>query len=107
MNKAIKLYNKNQFLKAKAILEELLAERGLDLKVLSFLTKIEYRMENYEECLQRCDFYLLLDFENKEIIKMKIAVLKMQKKMSELFDFLGFVQENCPVNLEMLAQEGI
>lgn len=51
MNKGVKLYNRNHLPKAKQCFEELLKERGYDLKILVYLIKIDFKMELFEECL--------------------------------------------------------
>ena len=48
----------------------------MDLKVYRYLIKIDYRRENYDQALEKINFYLIVDPFNKEVIKIKILVLK-------------------------------
>lgn len=91
MNKGIKLYNKNQFTKARGIFEEILETRGLDINALKYLIKIEYKLGHFVKCREKIEFFLTLEPQNKHIIRTKIRLLKEQKKMDELFDYLEFL----------------
>ncbi len=70
------------------ILQQILKENSLNLKLLLHKLKFENQLKKFDDCLTTCNLLLFLQPNNMEAHQIKLNILKKQQKFNYLSDCL-------------------
>lgn len=81
-------YSSFNYKEGYELLQKLLKEDALNLKLLIHKMRFENQLKKYEECLITCNLLLFLQPNNMEAHQIKLNILKLQQKFNYLSDCL-------------------